>query len=112
MDNDPASGHWLHACLRFDPVTGQRFLAVVNLHRWITFEHVNIYLAREALEFLGLGLEQCGGAVPVLRFSERLFPENSVKVEQYTESADATRLDVSRVPPLTPFYFEIGVVDR
>ena len=112
VDGDPASGHWLYACLRYDPVTGQRFLVVVNLHRAVTFEHVNIYLAKEALEFLGLGREQSGGGVPVLGFREHLFPDLGSRVEQHTESADSTRLDLLSIPPLTPLYFEVTATGR
>lgn len=110
-DGDPASGHWLYACLRYDPATSQRFLVVVNMHRFVSFEHVNIYLSKEALEFLDLGHAQTGGNVPALQFVEHVSPDAYARIEQHTESADSTRLDVLSIPPLTPFYFEIKTLD-
>ncbi len=35
---DPVGGHWLYACLRYDPISGQRMLVIVNMHKTMSFE--------------------------------------------------------------------------
>jgi hypothetical protein len=54
LPGEPCSGHWLYAFLRYDPVSGQRFLVVANLHPVITFSGVHVLLPGNAMSFLDL----------------------------------------------------------
>ncbi len=99
---DPVGGHWLYACLRYDQISGQRMLVIVNLHRTMSFENVAIQLPREAVSFLKLD----NATMSTLDFSERLFPGANPQLRQ-SPGADSMRLELSSIPPLTPFYFEV-----
>jgi glycosidase len=54
LPGEPASGHWLYAFLRYDPLSGQRFLVVANMHPTMTLRDVRIQLPNDALRFLDL----------------------------------------------------------
>lgn len=54
VPGEQASGHWLYSFLRRDPVTGQKFLVAINLHKDRAFEDVRINLPPSATDFLGL----------------------------------------------------------
>ena len=105
---ETASGRWLYACLRRDPVTGQAFLVLANLHRSIRFEHVGVELPLAALQFLGVAPKRSSLEVAAWHFQERLFPDAGTSVEAHVTNGDRVRLDVSAIPPLTPLYFEIS----
>ena len=54
LPGEPCSGHWLYAFLRYDPLSGQRFLVIANLHPVETFRELRIQLPDDALRFLDL----------------------------------------------------------
>ncbi len=68
VGTEPAGGHWLYAWLRFDPVTRQRFLAVVNLHAKEELKGTRVLFPKEALEFLQFQPNDSAA----LRLTERL----------------------------------------
>jgi glycosidase len=54
IEGDPASGHWMYAYLRYDPLSRQRWLVVANLHRSSQFENIHIHIPADAVQWLGL----------------------------------------------------------
>ena len=50
--SEKAGGHWLYAFLRFDPVTRQRFLVVVNLHPSEELKEPRVWFPAEAIDFM------------------------------------------------------------
>ena len=110
VEGDSVGGHWLYACLRYDAASGQRVLVVVNLHRSESFEKVSVRLPVEALAFLGLPGKNpaMDGGGPGMEFKEWLFPDGNAHLrETGTDGLGAMMLELDRVPPLTPLYFEM-----
>jgi len=52
LPGESASGHWLYAFLRYDPLTGQRFLVVANLHPMLALNEIKIQFSQNAFGFL------------------------------------------------------------
>ena len=97
LPGEQASGHWLYAFLRYDPLTSQRFLVVANLHPVETLRDVRIFLPREALHFLEL--DPKSSVVLRDRLSERgVEPKLTSDAPNY----------VVEIPPLSARYFEFG----
>ena len=94
VPGEQASGHWLYSFLRRDPATGQKFLAVINLHRDRQFDEVRISLPPAALDFLGL------------KASSKIKPTGKIGTTSET-GATASGLPIGSIPPLTPCFFEI-----
>src|SRR5262249_25944962 len=44
LQNEQASGHWLYSFVRYDPVSGQRFVIAVNLNPTTALKDVQIKL--------------------------------------------------------------------
>jgi glycosidase len=101
LPGEQASGHWLYAFLRYDPLTSQRFLVLANLHPVETLRDVRIQLPNEALRFLDL-------ANPTkLSLIERLFG----KVEPIgltTQEASDAGIPIGQIPFLSASYFEFA----
>ncbi len=53
VGNETASGHWLYAFLRHDPVSGQSFLVVANFQGSETLHGVMVRIPMDAWKFLG-----------------------------------------------------------
>jgi glycosidase len=70
LPGEPASGHWLYAYLRFDAVSGQRLLVVVNLHPSETMREMEVILPREAVAFLRMRTEDAERLRCVERLAE------------------------------------------
>ena len=94
VPGEQASGHWLYSFLRHDPVTGQKFLAVINLHRDRQFDDVRISLPPDAIDFLGLKDSS------KIKLSGKLGTSAEIK-------SLASRLSVGPIPPLTACFFEM-----
>ena len=94
VPGEQASGHWLYSFLRRDPATGQKFLAVINLHRSRQFDDVRIALPPAALDLLGIN------ASSEIKLAGKLGSSAEIK-------SRATELSVGSIPPLTPCFFEI-----
>ena len=95
VPGEQASGHWLYSFLRRDPVTGQKFLAVINLHRDLQFDDVRISLPPTAIDFLGIG------TASEIKLAGRL--GNSAEIKSRTSG-----LSIGSIPPLTACFFEIS----
>ncbi|MEO7319081.1 MAG: hypothetical protein ABIZ56_08850, partial [Chthoniobacteraceae bacterium] len=90
LHGETASGHWLHAFLRGDHGTGQRFLVAVNLHPTETLHDVHIRLPSGTLP-------------PGTQCLERLTTGGTLRLVSETSGS----LDIPVIPPLSPFYFEL-----
>jgi glycosidase len=101
IPGETVSGHWLYAFLRFDPATSQRFVIVVNLNPRVSFPDVQIYIRKDAIDFLKLAPQQ------VPRLVERLqSTETTISVEASTTDNHLI-LSIASLPPLTPAFFEM-----
>jgi len=94
VPGEQASGHWLYSFLRRDPVTDQKFLAVINLHRDRQFDDVRIAIPPAARDFLNLKTSS------KIKLSGKL--GTSAEIE-----SPASALSVGSIPPLTACFFEI-----
>jgi hypothetical protein len=99
LAGETVSGHWLYAFLRADPVSGEKFLVVVNLHPDQSFEDVRVVVPREVLEQVGLT------GVASLRFEEKL--SGLASVSSSAGEAGTKGVGLPNLPPLTPAFFAI-----
>ncbi len=99
---EPAGGHWLYAFLRFDPISRQRFLAVVNLHPKEQLKTTRLLFPRTAIEFLNFASDES----PVVRFKERLVGNLELVLNRSSLDSSAG-LALPPLEPLTPYFFEI-----
>ncbi len=99
---EPAGGHWLYAFLRFDPVSGQRFLVVVNLHPKEELKETHLFFPAEGIEFLRLPNDS-----KTINFEERLSKKISLTVDRSSLSGPGG-LVLPALAPLTGYFFEIS----
>jgi len=99
LPGESASGHWLFAFLRYDATTGQRFLVLVNLHRQETFRNIDLWLPREALQFLELPV----GSAWELR--DQLASEVVSSITANIREEKGSILQISECRPLSACYF-------
>lgn len=99
---EPAGGHWLYAFLRFDPISRQRFLAVVNLHPKEELKGIRVLFPREAIDFLRFAPND--GAT--LQLKERLVGNLELVLNRSSLSG-ADGLAMPGLAPLTAYFFEI-----
>ncbi len=102
LPGDPASGHWFYAFLRYDRLTGQKFLVVANLHPSSPLE-VRVRLPEAAVHFLNL-IEPANTAIEL---SERLDPTRASKIRSTVAEALGAGIPIAEIPPLTPLYLEL-----
>jgi hypothetical protein len=102
IGSEPAGGHWLYAFLRFDPISGQRFLVAVNLHPRQALFSTRIYFPNEAIEFLRFEPNE-----KKLRFSEKLAGDINLSVSR-PSLAGPDGLALPPLAPLTACFFEIN----
>lgn len=53
LDGETISGHWLYSFLRCDPIAGEAYLVVVNLHPDLALEGIRIRIPKDARMFAG-----------------------------------------------------------
>ena len=98
---EPAGGHWLYAFLRFDPVSRQRFLVLVNLHPKAELTGNRILFSPEAIGFLDVAPDE-------KRFTGKERLEGNL--ELVINVASLSGLDglvLPALPPLSAYFFEI-----
>lgn len=100
LNGETASGHWLYAFLRFDPVSAQGYLVAANLHPRETMRQIQIRIPRNGLDFLKLA-----GQPPKL--DERLGASQGKMAASVWTSEDVLVVGIEALPPLTPAFFEI-----
>ncbi len=105
---EDASGHWLYSYLRFDPVSGQRMLVVVNLHPTETMRGVRVRFSRPAMRFLDWDFLAGSKTVPVTA-TDRLgdVPGSVAEITTTPAEMQDPGLLVAELPPLTAAYFEL-----
>jgi glycosidase len=99
---EEASGHWLYAFLRYDVLSGQRFLVAANLHPTISFQNVRVLLPATAMKFLDLDAHP---SETILKMRERLGERGSGTVIALAETATGG-VPITEIPALSAFYFE------
>ena len=100
MSGETASGHWVYAFLRYDPVAAQRFLVLANLHRGEWLRDVRVRIPPGALQFLALeSLDQ-------VRACDRLSGDAEL---HRGRAVGPDALGFGDLPPLTAFYFELQI---
>ena len=100
LPGEQASGHWLYAFLRYDPLTSQRFLVVANLHSETALRDVRILLPKSALQFLDLTSEIR------LKLIEWL-SDSPLEIRLTVTEAISPGIPITELPPLSAFYFEV-----
>ena len=102
------SGHWLYSYLRYDPVSGQRMLVVVNLHPTETLRDVRVQFPPKAMRFLGWDTVAGSKSVPVVA-RDRLGDVPGESAEILTTPAEMAQpgLRIKELQPLTPAYYEL-----
>ena len=104
INNEQPSGHWLYSFLRFDPVSGQRILAVVNLNAATAMKDVSVVLDRRALEFLGF--DNADPAMS-LTFADKLASAEATPRSFKIADASAGGVPIGDIPPATALYLEL-----
>lgn len=101
-------GHWLYAYLRHDPATGQRMLAVVNLHPREAMRDVRVRFPRRALRFLGWDALAGSTTVPVVA-QDRLgeVPADQAVITTTPHEMEGPGLPVTVLQPLTAAFYEL-----
>jgi glycosidase len=98
---EPAGGHWLYAFLRYDAVSDQRFLVVVNLHPTSELQETHILFPLESIRWLQLAPNEDSW-----RFCERLV--GTLKITAIRSSLESSSgLPLPTLAPLTAYFFEI-----
>ncbi len=101
LPGEQASGHWLYAFLRYDPMTSQRFLVVANLHPEITLRDVRILVPLSALQSLDLNSESSDK----LKMTESL-PDTAIETRLTIAEAISPGVPIAEIPSLSAFYFQ------
>ncbi len=103
LPDEPASGHWLYAFLRYDRLAQQRFLVLANLHPTIPLQKVRVRLPETALHFLDWN-EFADGTIEL---SDRLGSPPAPEIRSTILEARCAGISISEIPPLTPLYLEL-----
>ena len=108
VNGDSCGGHWIYAYLRYDPTSGQRFLVVANLFRYV-FHEVQIVIPREHLEWMGLRLNGEDDGQQLIRFTDRLGGATGMTLTVPLSElvAGGPGLNIPAISPLSACYFEI-----
>jgi glycosidase len=97
---ETASGHWLHAFLRADRASGQRFLVVINLHGKNAATDTRVRLSTETLGWLG------ATDTDEIRLTDRLVSAGKeVRCSQASLLNEGASL--GDLPPLSASYYQI-----
>lgn len=102
------SGHWLYSYLRYDPVSGQRMLVVVNLNPEETLRDVRIVFTPAAMRFLGWDALAGSRTVPVT-LEDRLgdLPGEDAQIATTPAEMQKPGLQIKELQPLTAAYYEL-----
>jgi glycosidase len=102
LPGEQASGHWLYAFLRYDPLTRQRFLVVANLHSETALPDVRVLLPENALQFLDLREQPADAKLKLIEW----LSEQPIEIRLTTAEASNAGIPIREIPPLSAFYFE------
>jgi glycosidase len=87
LDGESASGHWLYAFVRYDPMSEQRFLVVANLHPTRAFRQIKIHLPPDTIQLS-----------PEMKLTDRLFDSIG--------NLGNAGIEIDKLDPLSAAYFE------
>jgi glycosidase len=104
LPNEQASGHWLYSFLRCDPVTGQRFVVVVNLNPTTALKDVQVRLSEAALAAAGLSKIDRESHLSI---KDRLNAKPLVDATSNVGYIRESGIPIAEIPPLTACYLEI-----
>ncbi|MEY2509429.1 MAG: hypothetical protein QOE26_192 [Verrucomicrobiota bacterium] len=102
LPGEEASGHWLYAFLRYDPLTGQRFLVVANLHPETALRDVRILIPESALQPLDLNTESSHRNLKLIEW----LTETPLEIRVTLAEAVSPGIPIVEIPPLSAFYFK------
>jgi glycosidase len=102
LPGEIASGHWLYAFLRYDPLSGQRFLVVANLHPETALRDVRIMIPETALQSLDLNHQSSDTKLKLIEW----LTETPLEIRLAIAEATSPGVPIAEVPPLSAFYFE------
>ena len=103
LPGEQASGHWLYAFLRYDPLTRQRFLVVANLHPQTALRDVRILIPESALQSLHLNSESADSKLKLIEW----LTETPLEIRLTIAEAVSAGIPVAEIPSLSAFYFEL-----
>jgi glycosidase len=104
LQNEQASGHWLYSFVRYDPVTGQRFVVAVNLSPKTALKDIQIRLPEAALAPLGLMKQDRHSGLTI---KDQLNPAALVDLTTDLGYLRDGGVPIAELPPLTACYLEI-----
>jgi glycosidase len=102
LPGEQASGHWLYAFLRYDPLTGQRFLVVANLHPETALRDLRILIPESALQPLDLNSDSSNTRLKLIEW----LTETAIEIRLTVAEALSPGIPIVEIPPLTAFYLE------
>jgi glycosidase len=102
LPGEEASGHWLYAFLRYDPLTNQRFLVVANLHPKTALRDARIIVPESALPSLGLKHTSSDTKLKLIEW----LTDTPLEIRLTIAEAVSPGIPIAEIPPLTAFYFE------
>jgi glycosidase len=103
LTGEQASGHWLYAFLRYDPLTGQRFLVVANLHPKTTLCDLRILIPESVLPSLDLNSASSNTRLKLIEW----LTETPLEIRLTISAVSSPGIPIVEIPPLTAFYFEV-----
>jgi glycosidase len=104
LPKEEASGHWLYSFVRYDPVSGQRFVVAVNLNPTTSLRDIQIKLPEAVLARIGLMTPDRGATISV---KDRLNAAPLVDAQLNAGYLRDSGLPIAEIPPLTACYLEI-----
>ncbi len=104
VGSEPAGGHWLYAFLRFDPISWQRFLVVVNLHPREEMKNIRVLFPAEAIAFLDI--QPNDGRT--LHLDDRLGGKLKLAIDP-ASLGGSEGVNLPTLAPLTACFFEINL---
>ena len=106
LQNEQASGHWLYTFARYDMVSGQRFVVVVNLNSTTSLKDIEVRLSEAALKAMDLHGQNREAQV---RVKDRLNLTPLADVALNLGYLRDSGVSIAEIPPLTAAYLEIKI---
>ena len=104
ISNEQPSGHWLYSFLRYDPVSRQRFLVVVNLNPQVTLKNIHVRIPEGVLGLIGITGPGDGAQITVKdRLNEVPIADVALNHGYLVDEG----IPISEMPPLSAAYLEI-----
>jgi glycosidase len=109
LQNEQVSGHWLYSFVRHDPMSGQRFVVVVNLNPTTALKDIQIRLPESALAAIGLNTQDRATPITIKdRLNKAPLADLTLDLGFLRESG----VPIAEIPPLSAAYLEIKLQDQ